>query len=651
MLEIVLGSALRSLGLGLFVYLIMRLFKPRDPRLQMTIWTAFLVGALAMPVLVCLSPLSLPRTAIPWADAAISRPAGLALDEDDGAPAASPRVAAQAAPAAAQAPIDWRAIAADGYLAVCAGLLLRTSIGLAVMQRRRRKAQPLCEPWVGRSDVRVSAAIATPVTFGGTILLPPECARWSSAQRSAVLGHERAHVAAGDFYIQLLAVLHRAIFWFSPMSWWLLARLATLAETISDDAAIDALGDRASYAAILLDIASRARRAPFGVAMARHSRVSKRLDAILTETKTAPILDWRKKALVALAIAPAFALAASAVAQNAAPPPSTPGQGQAPQSSAIGLNGLDAYLGAFRIDPLVEPDEDLEVTRQGDHFFAQTTGGKPGEITIRKDGGFVLQGRPVRLRNVVVADGKATAFEFWRRDRFVSARRVDDSEAKRMEALHAQRLAEQAAPRNVVPVDPKLFDGYVGYYQLSDQKVFAVTKEGDRLFNQTTGQRKYEIFPESDQKFFYTISAAQVSFERDAEGRAVALVLHQYGRERRAPRITEAAANAINGAYAQRLAQEVRPHNLVAVDPKLFDGYVGAYQLSPSTVMTATREGDKLFMQFTGQDKFEIFPESGREYFYTIVAAQISFQTDDRGRATSLVLHQHGWDQVADRIE
>jgi hypothetical protein len=83
----------------------------------------------------------------------------------------------------------------------------------------------------------------------------------------------------------------------------------------------------------------------------------------------------------------------------------------------------------------------------------------------------------------------------------------------------------------------------------------------------------------------------------------------------------------------------------------VFDGYVGKYQLNPSTVMTATREGDKLFMQLTGQRKFELFPESEREYFYTIVAAQISFHTDDAGRATQLVLHQNGWDQVAERLD
>jgi hypothetical protein len=33
------------------------------------------------------------------------------------------------------------------------------------------------------------------------------------------------------------------------------------------------------------------------------------------------------------------------------------------------------------------------------------------------------------------------------------------------------------------------------------------------------------------------------------------------------------------------------------------------------------------------------------------VAAQISFQTDEQGRAVGLVLHQNGWDMPAERID
>ena len=93
-----------------------------------------------------------------------------------------------------------------------------------------------------------------------------------------------------------------------------------------------------------------------------------------------------------------------------------------------------------------------------------------------------------------------------------------------------------------------------------------------------------------------------------------------------------------------------KQHKEISVDPKLFDGYVGQYQLAPNFILTITREGDKLFAQASGQPKFQIFPESEREFFLKVVDAQITFETDTTGRATSLTLHQNGANVPAKRI-
>ena len=97
------------------------------------------------------------------------------------------------------------------------------------------------------------------------------------------------------------------------------------------------------------------------------------------------------------------------------------------------------------------------------------------------------------------------------------------------------------------------------------------------------------------------------------------------------------------------LAKLPAQHQEVKVDPKLFDGYVGTYQMTPAFALTVTREGDHLFVQATAQPKFEIFPEGDRDYFLKVVDAQITFVTDGQGRATELVLHQGGRDQHAKR--
>ncbi|HTW22985.1 MAG TPA: serine hydrolase [Candidatus Baltobacteraceae bacterium] len=101
----------------------------------------------------------------------------------------------------------------------------------------------------------------------------------------------------------------------------------------------------------------------------------------------------------------------------------------------------------------------------------------------------------------------------------------------------------------------------------------------------------------------------------------------------------------------RRLLAPPKQYTQVAVDPKIFDGYVGTYQLAPTFLITITRDGDHLFEQATGQQRFEIFPESEREYFLKVVDAQITFVTDSAGRATELILHQAGLDRHAKRTE
>jgi len=98
------------------------------------------------------------------------------------------------------------------------------------------------------------------------------------------------------------------------------------------------------------------------------------------------------------------------------------------------------------------------------------------------------------------------------------------------------------------------------------------------------------------------------------------------------------------------LWQPPKEHKQIAVDPKVFDGYVGQYQLAPNFVMTITRDGAQLFVQATGQPKLEMFPESDRDYFLKVVDAQITFETDSQGRATGLVLHQNDMNQQAKRL-
>lgn len=93
-----------------------------------------------------------------------------------------------------------------------------------------------------------------------------------------------------------------------------------------------------------------------------------------------------------------------------------------------------------------------------------------------------------------------------------------------------------------------------------------------------------------------------------------------------------------------------KEHQEAAIDPKVYAGYVGKYQLDRGPVFVITAEAGHLFAQLGDQPRFQLFPESERDFFYKVVDAQITFVTDSQGRATELVLHQRG-DQRAKRIE
>jgi len=196
-------------------------------------------------------------------------------------------------------------------------------------------------------------------------------------------------------------------------------------------------------------------------------------------------------------------------------------------------------------------------------------------------------------------------------------------------------LAQPSKTHTEVAVDPKVFDGYVGRYQLTPNFVIAITRNGAHMFLRATAQPQFEIFTESERDFFLKAVDAQVTFVTDGQGKATELILHQNGRDQHAKRVGD--------------VPPPREHKEVAVDPKLFDGYTGQYQLAPGLVLNITREADHLMAQLTGQPKVELFAEGDHDYFVKVVDVQITFVTGADGRATEIVVHQGGLDEPAKR--
>ena len=472
MLALLLESALRLLALGGVVWLGLKLFRVRNPHAQMTAWTVVLLASLSMPVLMRFVTVTIPAGPPPpqlarIVSAAPSLPLEAILSlEAIHSPAGSARSAATAPSSresgvtasgsdAISGAFDWREVIAGIYIVVAGVLLLRLLIGLVLTWRLTRRARPVADRWAAGADVRVSDAVGMPVTFGSTILLPPECFEWSAAKRQAVLLHEGSHVAHGDFYVLLLAVLNRAVFWFSPLAWWQLARLADLAELISDDAAIEVVRDRPCYAGILLDVASNGQRAPAGLAMARSRTVPRRVERILAATAVPTRMGWRRRAVIAITLIPLVAVSAVTIARST---PTQPRSGMivpaespmqpvsladaqampsaAPNQAAADATALDRYVGYYQLNPRAV----FTITRTDEQLFAQLTGQRTLPLRPAGNGEYVYGSAALRMS--FVSDGQGTMLVLRQHGQNLVSARVDEARAAAVESVFVRQIAE-----------------------------------------------------------------------------------------------------------------------------------------------------------------------------------------------------------------
>ena len=202
------------------------------------------------------------------------------------------------------------------YGAVCLLLLLRLAYGLGGAIGLWQSAEPV-DLGANLADglpLRSSPKISSPVTVGSAVVLPADYDEWDTEKLRIVLAHERSHVRQGDFYLQALAGLYTATFWFSPLGWWLKRKLSDLSETISDRAGLEEAASHASYAQILLEFAAMPRRTEVGVAMARTGRIAQRIERLLNEHSfRQAFTGGRRRLWAALALVPAVLFAAAAL--------------------------------------------------------------------------------------------------------------------------------------------------------------------------------------------------------------------------------------------------------------------------------------------------------------------------------------------------
>ncbi|HTA71060.1 MAG TPA: M56 family metallopeptidase [Bryobacteraceae bacterium] len=338
--------ALRSSILILSGTLLLWALRVKDPSIRLAAWTVMLAGSLAIPAL----SLTLPKVPL-VVMRTTARPVELLPVSNE---AALPRTLATRGHDRTT-PFDWALVALMMYVLVTLALLLRLCIGLAMGLRLLRSSRAAGQKTEG-IDIRESDRVASPVALGiarPAIVLPSDWRQWGSAKLDAVLAHERSHIRRHDPEVQLLSAIHRALLWYSPLSWFLHQRIVRAAEEASDDAAVAVTRDRALYAEVLLDFMQRGVRNAnwLGLPMARYGRPDDRIHRILDGTVLSRgVTRWSVAAILALGSPLAFVVAMgqpqSAAQAQAAPGAQAPVQAtmQKTHAAQVTASREPAYL-------------------------------------------------------------------------------------------------------------------------------------------------------------------------------------------------------------------------------------------------------------------------------------------------------------------
>lgn len=94
-----------------------------------------------------------------------------------------------------------------------------------------------------------------------------------------------------------------------------------------------------------------------------------------------------------------------------------------------------------------------------------------------------------------------------------------------------KELGEKVDEPQNATVSVEVLEKYVGTYELTPTFKIKVTRTDAQLFGQATGQPRFELFPESETKFYLKVVDAQVTFVKDEKEEVTQLVLHQNGRD------------------------------------------------------------------------------------------------------------------------
>ncbi len=200
---------------------------------------------------------------------------------------------------------------------------------------------------------------------------------------------------------------------------------------------------------------------------------------------------------------------------------------KAPEFSAIRL----AALAIGKPVPATEIVISEEALKEYDGIYVNEKGTEmtillaDGKLSIVRPGGSRRKMMPVEKDRFILEN--SLMFATFSRDD--SGKVISVKTDDRGEAVKWTRTDKKTEVKKEKFLPEELLDKYVGEYQIQPGFIIAFTREGNRLFTQATGQGKFEIFAETETKFFLKVVDAQVEFVADPDGKVNKMILYQGG--------------------------------------------------------------------------------------------------------------------------
>ncbi len=261
----------------------------------------------------------------------------------------------------------------------------------------------------------------------------------------------------------------------------------------------------------------------------------------------------------------------------------------------------------------ISPGSSIMVTFDNERLFLQLPRQPRLEMTTTGKTSFAIKEGEIEVHVRFTRDdvGKTTALE------------IEQGAVKGT----LKRIAEPAT----VEVDPLVLDACAGLYEIAADLRLEISREKDGLYAQATMQPKVRIFPASESEFFSMLDDMRIFFIKGEGNKISELVFQHLGQKKSGKRVQE--------------------KNAAAIDPTLYDDYVGEYRVTPKFTLTVTRENDRLFAQGSYQPVFELIPEGKDAFSIKTVDARIRFNRDRDNKVIQIVVSTSGGDEIGTRTQ